>query len=218
VPAAFYVVTEFVTARRIPLWFDRVGALERRVPDLPDALRPPALKLLPHAQRARIVDDACRRYGVEADMNNPDVRPMSWNDARTLQSQGFTIGAHSEWHAILPREDEGEARADIAASLARVSGELNRPCRSFCFPNGNYTDALAGHALSCGAQTVLTTEPSWAGRSSPAWRLPRVQLFGGHGEAYIAMKLCAARLDGLLKDPDGSGRRYFWRRLTTAGR
>jgi peptidoglycan/xylan/chitin deacetylase (PgdA/CDA1 family) len=206
VPAAFYVPTEFLSQSDRPLWFDRATALRAHVSDLDAELDLNALKQLPCNVRDHRLDEACGRYGVDADMTDDNVRPMSWDDARTLHRQGFIIGSHSEWHAILTKETADYARVDITRSLDRVSIELNTRCRSFSFPNGNYTDSLALHARECGALSVLTTEPTWAGPNSQTWRLPRVQLFGAHGPNYAAIKIAAARIPRLLKNPDGSGR------------
>jgi len=208
VPAAFYVPTEFLSDGTRPLWFDRVSALHAHVPDLPAELHTEVLKLLPFQLRDQRVDDACRRYGIDADMTNDDIRPMSWDDARALHAQGFTIGSHSEWHAILPAETPDYARADISKSIERITTELKARCATFSFPNGNYTSPLAHHAQACGAETVFTTEPMWAGPESQSWRLPRIQLFGRRNTTYLGVKVSAARVPRVLGNPDGTGRRY----------
>src|SRR5947207_9752001 len=111
-------------------------------------------------------------------MQSYHVRPMTWDEARHLDKQGFSIGAHGRTHAILTRQSKEEARAEIEQSLATVSSELGSPCRSFAFPNGNYTADLAQHALGCGATTVMTTDPMWVSRHSKLGCLPRIRLFG----------------------------------------
>jgi peptidoglycan/xylan/chitin deacetylase (PgdA/CDA1 family) len=208
VSAGFYVPTEFLSQERRPLWFDRVAALRAHLSELPAELRDDTLKLLPLHARDQLVDDACRRHGIDADMTDDDIRPMSWDDVRALHAQGFTIGSHSEWHAILPRETLTYARTDISRSIERISTELQTRCATFSFPNGNYTGPLALHAQACGAATVFTTEPMWIGSRSQSWRLPRIQLSGRGNMNYVATKISAARVPGLLANPDGTGRRY----------
>jgi peptidoglycan/xylan/chitin deacetylase (PgdA/CDA1 family) len=141
-------------------------------------------------------------------MNDDTIRPMSWDDARDLVRRGFTVGAHSLHHAVLPRETEADALLDIKTSIAEVSDEIGRPCRTFAFPNGNYTARLAQHAMNCGAATVMTTEPMWADHRFPAWRLPRVQLFGTQRRFTIELKLALSAAGCILRNPDGSGRIY----------
>src|SRR6185503_7152710 len=138
-------------------------------------------------------------------MESADVRPMSWEDARSLSRRGFGIGAHGLTHAILTREIREKACAEIELSLAKVSSELGAPCDTFAFPNGNYSPELAQHAMDCGARTVMTTEPMWTERGCPLWRLPRIQLFGEFDRTRIELKLALAAMRGILPNPDGSG-------------
>jgi len=208
VPASFYVPTGFLSDGHRPLWFDRVAALEQHLPDLPEELHCNALKLHQFHTLSDLIEAACQRHGIDANMTDDGVRPMSWDDARALHTQGFTIGAHSEWHAILPRETDAVAKADIRTSMERISTELRTPCVTFCFPNGNYTRQLASHAQACGAETVFTTDPMWAGPTSQRWRLPRIQLSARRDMSYVAAKISAARIPGILANPDGTGRRY----------
>ena len=213
VPAAFYVVTRFLTGGG-PLWFDRQSALVRALGYTPPGLDQTTLKRMPLALVEERLDIACAQHDVTADMTSDDVRPMSWNDARWLARHGFTIGAHSLNHAIVTNESEGDALSDIAQSIAEVSSELGSACSSYAFPNGNYTARLAQHALQSGARTVMTTEPTWADSDMDAWRVPRIQLFGEQSRAKIEVKLAAAATGRILLNPDGSGRDYR-RRATT---
>ena len=207
VPAAFYVVTEFLTAGA-PLWFDRQHALVRALGYTPNGFDLPTLKRLPLAVVEERLDQACSQRGIAPDMTSNDIAAMSWDDARRMASRGFTIGAHSVRHATLTNETEGDALTDIARSIADVTAELGRPFSSFAFPNGNYTPRLAHHALRHGAHTVMTTEPVWAGERSESWRLPRIQLFGEHSRVKIELKIAAAATGRLLVNPDGTGRDY----------
>ena len=210
VPAAFYVVTRFLSDGA-PLWFDRQIALVRALGHTPPGLDQPTLKRLPLAVVEQRLDRACAEHGVEADMGSDDVRPMSWDDARTMARRGFTIGAHSLRHAILTNETDADARSDIDRSVADVTSELGAECASFAFPNGNHTSRLALHALEARVKTVMTTVPVWAGGRHQPWRVPRIQLFGGQSRLKIELKVAAAATGRLLANPDGTGREYATR-------
>lgn len=207
VPAAFYVTIEFLTSGT-PLWFDRQKALVRKLGHCPTGLELETLKQLPFAALNERLDRAWAQFGVGPEMASEDVLPMSWEEARSLSRRGFTIGAHGLTHAILPRETKVRAVAEIEESLARVSSELGIRCQTFAFPNGNCSSELMGHALRCGATTVMTTEPMWTDASSSFSRLPRVQLFGEFTRAQIELKVALAAMTGVLANPDGSGRAY----------
>ena len=207
VPAVFYVTTAFLT-NGTALWFDRRKALVRALGQCPAGLELETLKQLAFAALNERLDRACAQFGVRPEMESDDVRPMSWKDTRSLSRRGFVIGAHGLTHAILIRETRERAFAEIEESLAKVSSELGAPCKTFAFPNGNYSPELAQHALQCGASTVMTTEPVWAESHSALWRLPRIQLFGESTRTRIELKVALAGLRGVLANPDGSGRAY----------
>jgi peptidoglycan/xylan/chitin deacetylase (PgdA/CDA1 family) len=207
VPAVFFVVTRSLGDGK-PLWFDRYWALRAKLRTVPSALRLHVLKQLPYELLTARLERACSQYGVEADLSNDDVRPMTWEEARNLHRQEFSIGAHGETHAILTRETRAAAFENIAKSIARVSEEIGAPCTSFAFPNGNYTTELAQHAIRCGAETVMTTEPTWLDESFPLWRLPRVQLFGKYSLGKLKLKMAVAATGRILSNPDGTGKNY----------
>lgn len=207
VPAVFYVTTEAVSTGTC-LWFDRRDQLVRGLGRCPAGLELDTLKKLPFKLLMERLDHACARYGYTPGNEPDDLRPMSWDEARSLARRGFSIGAHGQTHAILTRETKERAFVEIDESLAKVSLEMGAPCRTLAFPNGNYSPELAQYALGCGATTVMTTEPMWADHLSACWRLPRIQLFGEFTQTRIELKLALAALRGVLANPDGSGRKY----------
>jgi peptidoglycan/xylan/chitin deacetylase (PgdA/CDA1 family) len=207
VPAVFFVVTSYLSGQA-PLWFDRYWALCARFGPEPLGLRMQAIKQIPYDLLVDRLERACRKCGVEADLSNDDVRPMTWDEARNLHRRGFSIGAHGDTHAILTRVARPAAFQNIAKSIAKVSEEIGEPCTSFAFPNGNYTPDLAQYAVRCGVRTVMTTEPMWVDKTFPLWRLPRVQLFRTDSRGRMELKIATAAPGWLRSNPDGTGRRY----------
>jgi peptidoglycan/xylan/chitin deacetylase (PgdA/CDA1 family) len=166
------------------------------------------IKRIPYDSLVDRLERACVQCGVEADLSNDDVRPMTWDEARNLHQRGFSIGAHGDTHAILTRVARLAAFQNIAKSIAKVSEEIGVPCTSFAFPNGNYTPELAQHAIRCGVKTVMTTEPMWVNKTFPLWRLPRVQLFRTDSRGKMELKIATAAPGWLRSNPDGTGRLY----------
>ena len=211
VPCVFYLTTEFVTKGNA-LWFDRHRALLRDLGYCPPGLELAALKELPLKTITERLERACREHHWEMKDDSDHVRPMSWNEARSLSQRGFTIGAHGVTHAILPRESSARASAEIEESLAHIRSEIGQECRTFAFPNGNYTQELARHALRCGAEFLMSTDPAWAGNRSLFWRLPRIQLFGESSRARIELKLAMAVIPGAVPNPNGTSRACAFRK------
>jgi peptidoglycan/xylan/chitin deacetylase (PgdA/CDA1 family) len=212
VPGVFYVVTKFASGELPALWFDVHTELVRRLGACPGELDLDALKRLPERERLERVESACRAAGFQAECKDADAAAMSWDDARELHKQGHTIGAHSETHAILTTVPVAEAKGEIQRSIAAVSENLGAPCKSFAFPNGNYTEELSRYALRCGVRTVMTTDPMWVGTAEQPWRLPRVQLHFERPNRQHQLKIVAAALGFVLKNPDDTRRDYIWSR------
>jgi peptidoglycan/xylan/chitin deacetylase (PgdA/CDA1 family) len=204
VPAVFYVTTGFVESGT-PLWFDRYDLLARDRA-LPAGLSRDVVKQLPLPVLRERLDRACSAATIACDLDDEDVAPMSRDEVIALAAKGFTIGAHTVDHPVLTCIGESEARAQVARSI-RAIREWVGACPSFAFTNGNYTARLAQHALACGVETAVTTEPVWASAAFPRWRLPRIQLHPGQTAAKVQLKL-AAGAAGVLRNPDGSGRLY----------
>jgi peptidoglycan/xylan/chitin deacetylase (PgdA/CDA1 family) len=207
VPAAFYVVTSAIESQA-PLWFDRYRALRRKLGRAPNGWTLKILKELPYTQLTEQIERACARYGVDADVRDDNVGLMTWDQVREMHRSGFSVGAHGHTHAILTREPKAAALSSIEQSLGRITQEIGEPCASFAFPNGNYTAELAQHAVRCGAQTVMTTEPLWADQNCELWRLPRLQFFGEDSPGKIELKAAIAATGRFLKNPDGTGHTY----------
>jgi peptidoglycan/xylan/chitin deacetylase (PgdA/CDA1 family) len=207
VPAVFYVTTEPLSTGAC-LWFDRREQLVRALGHCPKGLELATLKQLPLELLMRRLDRVCCEARFQPEGGPDDLRSMTWDEARSLNQRGFTLGAHGLTHAILTREPREQAYAEIEESIARVSAETGAPCTTFAWPNGNYDAELAQHALRCGATTLMTTEPMWVNPRASLHRLPRIQLFSTSSRARIESKVALAAFKGLLPNPDGTGRAY----------
>jgi peptidoglycan/xylan/chitin deacetylase (PgdA/CDA1 family) len=205
VPAVFYVTTDALTTGSC-LWFDRREQLVKAIGHCPAGLELETLKQLPFDRLTERLQQACEDHQFKPGAETDDLRPMSWEQARSLGRRGFTIGAHGVTHAILTNETRKRAFAEIEESLAKVTLEMGAACRTFAFPNGSYNQPLAQYALRSGARTVMTTEPTWVERPASLARLPRVQLFGNFSRARIEAKIALAAFAGALANPNGSGR------------
>lgn len=210
VPASFYLITSVIGTDRV-LWFDRWKQLSAAVPDLPAELHLSTLKQLPRQDAEERVEQACLKHGVDADSANPLVGYMDWDDAKALKQQGFTLGAHTVHHAIVTQEDAETARQEVTESIQELTTRLGTPCRSFAFPNGNWTPELASTAKDAGADVILTTDPTWVGPANTGPVLPRVYMKESASETYMLKKLIASRSGFLLKNPNGTGRAYIKR-------
>jgi peptidoglycan/xylan/chitin deacetylase (PgdA/CDA1 family) len=81
------------------------------------------------------------KTGVEPPASPPAAfAPMSWEQARLLESRGVTFGPHSVSHPILANAPAEDAEREIAESWKRVQEELSTPVPVFCYPGGRGSD------------------------------------------------------------------------------
>ena len=217
VPGVFYVVTDYATSGGVQ-WADRFAALKKDPAFVPEQWGLEHPKELPYHLLEERLKKACGHFNVEADTRDPRVAVMNWDDIRTLHKKGFTIGSHTCKHAILTNEKADAAKADILESIQCVSRELDAPCRTIAFPNGNYNKTLCEYALQCGVDSVMSTDPRWQSRMDAMCALPRIQFHNNYDENRIKLKLLAALPGMILTNPDGTGRRYILKRIRQAMR
>jgi peptidoglycan/xylan/chitin deacetylase (PgdA/CDA1 family) len=218
VPAVFYIVTKFADGELPALWFDTHRAFLKALGETPKELEGEALKRLPRRERLERLENAYHAHGFRPQLDDADSTALSWDEVRKLKQQGHTIGAHSDTHEILTTVPLAEAKAEIDSSMARVREQIGGPCVSFAFPNGNHTADLARYAMDRGAETVMTTDPTWVGATDEPWRLPRVQIHPFQPVAWQQLKVFAAATGCLLRSQDGTGLQYVWeRRRKSAG-
>ena len=80
-------------------------------------------------------------------MEDDDVGPISWDEARDLARLVGAIGAHSMRHAILICESEASTLSDVEQNIAEVSSEIGTTRKSFPFPKRNYMERLCTSSL-----------------------------------------------------------------------
>jgi peptidoglycan/xylan/chitin deacetylase (PgdA/CDA1 family) len=61
---------------------------------------------------------------------------MDWDQLRSLASQGFEIGCHSDSHLDLGTADPVTVRADLQMSKRKLEEQLGRPAQLFAYPFG----------------------------------------------------------------------------------
>lgn len=63
-------------------------------------------------------------------------RWMNWDHVRSLVSQGFEIGCHTDTHLDLGQVSPAEVRNDLRAALAKIGNELGTVAQLFAYPFG----------------------------------------------------------------------------------
>lgn len=87
-------------------------------------------------------------------------RPATWPMLREWEEKGLTVGSHNRSHNVLTALDPERVGAELKYSWERLSSELTRPSKTFCYPSGTARDFSKTHeslVRSAGYEAGVTT-------------------------------------------------------------
>ncbi len=90
---------------------------------------------------AGIVNELAEKAGVEIPRQPPvEYMPLTWEQARQLESDQVRFAPHSNSHNILSRLDDNSLEYELKYSWQKISTELKNPVKIFCYPTGRPED------------------------------------------------------------------------------
>jgi peptidoglycan/xylan/chitin deacetylase (PgdA/CDA1 family) len=166
VPAAFYVVSDFVGQNR-RFWWERLACMLRGTPTMflnlegkletlaQRANLPLRLELRDFSEREKAHDLISRalrqtppveidslltllaeRLRIADPLHGRDYPLMDWEHIALLSASGFEIGAHSATHVNLGLCDAEQINREVTGSIQAIRERLKHPIPSFAYPYG----------------------------------------------------------------------------------
>jgi peptidoglycan/xylan/chitin deacetylase (PgdA/CDA1 family) len=187
VPATIFLPTEFIGTNRW-FWPDRLGYLLNQHHGLKakgnglDSLsllkkKHPWLEGSETGNKEAIIDSLIEKAKQQSpeeieetigelasilDLGAPEERILlNWEEVREMSCDGISFGSHTLTHRILTTLSMEEMEHEVGASFRSLKVEGVNWIPVFCYPNGNYTTAIAGVVRAAGFQAAVTTEPGW---------------------------------------------------------
>jgi peptidoglycan/xylan/chitin deacetylase (PgdA/CDA1 family) len=118
---------------------------------------------------------------------------LSSEDIRNMHRSGLiSIGSHTHRHEILTQSSLPDARGSIELSRQKLETILQRPCRTFSYPNGDYSPALMQLLETLGLRYGFTTHKAFWAQGTQDYAIPRIGIGG-----YDSPSRFAALLSGL---------------------
>ncbi len=206
IPAAFFVVTDWVGSRDL-LLHDRLfllleqararglrGRLSLRV-----ALERHALSCAqywpldawpmgwPHALLRKLLESGPQERllrlaaDLEAEGRLDDrpasaLRPMTWEMLEALTRAGMTVGSHTRTHVLLTKEVPERVRSELALSRAVLERRLGTRVEHFAYPDGD-ADAPAAEAVAAAGYRYAYLACGHGNPTQPLLTQPRLQLW-----------------------------------------
>lgn len=118
-----------------------------------------------------------------ADEGRAAPRLMAPATIRELRTQNITFGSHTFSHPSLVRINRGRRTEEIVRSKADLEDLLGEETKYFCYPNGDFDDAVVATVQKAGYRAALTCVRANATASDNIFILPRKAI--SYGDSLI---------------------------------
>jgi len=154
-----------------------------------------------------LVNSLATALDVEVPLAPPrQYQPMSWDQARALETKGIDFGPHTVNHYILSRLDDATAQYEIQTAWQRLLTELDHPLNVYAWPTGRYSDFGTRDikiAQSIGMRGAVATNDNYAnitGTATSSFCLDRFSMPMNHSD-LLQYTTWIERAKQLLRNP-----------------
>ena len=227
IPAAFFLVTDFVGTAQVPLYdrlyyqlargYAREGTLPRAVwaalalrGVTPAAQRRIAAAAIPYDALQSILDTVTavdvREVVLALEGESPmpasvaaRLRCIDWTMARAMVDAGMTLGSHTRQHVLLNREGPAIVQEETSDSRRQMEAQLGRAVLHFAYPAGRF-DPAAVRAVAAAGYRYAYTACQHHVASHPLLTIPRKVLWERactDGDGRFSPSVMSAQISGL---------------------
>jgi peptidoglycan/xylan/chitin deacetylase (PgdA/CDA1 family) len=181
IPATLFVVTGFVD-RATWLWTDKVRYLTARAtgPLLEARIGDQGLRIKLDGRASRLtvaarvnselklIDDEAKDAAIldmaaSLGISLPDAAPgeffpVTWEQAREMDSNGIEIGSHTVTHPILTRTSRQRLRYELSESRSRLESVLGHKVDLLCYPNGDNDRSVREETSRAGYKCAVAAD------------------------------------------------------------
>jgi len=204
IPATLFVVTGFLD-QTTWLWTDKVrylisraagSLLETRIGDRVLRINLDGkvsrlsiaagvnseLKAIDDESKDAAILEMAATLGIPLPVAPPDeFYPLSWEQAREMDSNGIEVGSHTVTHPILTRTTTQRLRYELSESRSRLESVLGHKVDILGYPNGNHNRAVLEETSRAGYKCAVAADYGLNNGNSNPLALKRL-----HFEANMA--------------------------------
>jgi peptidoglycan/xylan/chitin deacetylase (PgdA/CDA1 family) len=118
------------------------------------------------------------------------LRAMTTEELKQLPGDLIEIGAHTDRHVILGKEDRQTRDSEITNSITKIAEWTGRPVEAFSYPNGlrgDFDDCDKRALRSCGVLVAVSGIPGSNSRETDELELRRYTVTMHHNfQAFVA--------------------------------
>jgi peptidoglycan/xylan/chitin deacetylase (PgdA/CDA1 family) len=106
-----------------------------------------------------------------------------------MDANGIEIGVHTVSHADLTKISASDLHHEVFDSKASLEALLGHPVLDFCYPSGQFNQAVISVVQSAGFQSATTTQPGVSHSAGDRFTWTRVRVGGGESLAQLVADL-----------------------------
>ena len=168
-------------AQDLPFWPERVAMLLKQAdPTLStDAIKAEieSLKSATPTHCEEYLGHLAARSRTDAESLRSAVdSTLSWHQVLDMQGAGVGFGSHTHTHQILTHLLLENVHTETQTSKALIEQNLSRPCDSFTYPNGNWSQRVRDAVADAGYKFAFTTEAGTWSSDTDALAIPRLNI------------------------------------------
>ncbi len=140
---------------------------------------------LPILRRAGVAGAIFLVTGLVGQSNRWDMDPLlagrpliGWHEARRMERDGITFGAHTRTHRSLTGLNASELEDEVAGSRSDLQRELGHAVTSFAYPFGDLDPEAVAAVRQAGFAAAFGTRPGTCSPADSDLALRRVTVYG----------------------------------------
>ena len=189
IPAAIFVVTDYIGTSRVPIHDKLYLLLKRRRRALPQFAEMPglshmepytALRAMLELLPLNVVQSIADALEAEEPLPEGCTTPfhsLSWEELERVHRAGITVGSHTRTHVLMPNETRSRVMEEAAGSREILQQRLGgAPVRHFAYPSGVFDSVSLRAVAAAGYRFAYATTPR-RNAAHPLLTIPRAVLW-----------------------------------------
>jgi peptidoglycan/xylan/chitin deacetylase (PgdA/CDA1 family) len=132
-----------------------------------------------------------RRHGWAGVLNlKAEGSDLYSSNVEAMIAAGWELASHTIDHSDLTTISGPDLEREVAGSRRILRREFGVPVRNFCYPAGEYDDAVIAAVEAAGYSAATTEIPGYADRGAP-FELARLEILGSSGVEGLAAMLAS---------------------------
>ncbi|HWP98142.1 MAG TPA: polysaccharide deacetylase family protein [Syntrophomonadaceae bacterium] len=101
---------------------------------------------------------------------------LNWDQINMMEADWNEIGSHTNNHPALSKISSFQLKEEVAGSKQLLESMLQVPCETFCYPGGDYNEAVVQAVRDAGYKFAVTTKPGRATLKEDVSLISRVRI------------------------------------------